>query len=456
MIMTNPTTSMNRSRHRGRLSTLALAGVGAVLLSACDLGVFDPGSIEYDDLFNPSAIDPLLIGAERNLGRAISGERNPHGGVFGFGAYVSDEIVHVGQWVGMREWSDAVDIDPSVAETSTRWAHAQNARVTAEEAGSIIRQILTDQGSNADASEKVATAYMWAGFSNRVLGDHFCSATIDGGPEQPVSAFYERAEQYFSNAINVAQAANDADLARAARAGRAQVRMMLGNWSGAASDAAEIPMEFVHEVRMDGATAAETNGLHDAFMRNAQASVWGTPFAAWGIDLSGVQQTEGDPRIQYASRNAAGNPVVSDGRRQFWEPRKYLTRDDNIPMAKGTEMRLIRAEAALVGGDITAALAHINAVRAHRELDPVTAGTTEEAWYVLQKERGIELWVEGRRLPDLRRWAQTPGYANFDVVRRGNPPQPPETDEVRNVLDNPLGELCMPMSLDERNSNPNL
>jgi len=448
---------MNRSQHRGRFSTLALASVGVVMLSACDLGVFDPGSIEYDDLFNPSAIDPLLIGAERNLGRAISGERNPHGGVFGFGAYASDEIVHSGQWIGMREWSDAANIDPAVAETSTRWAHAQNARVTAEEAGTIIRQILTDRGTNPEASSKVATANLWAGFSNRVLGDHFCSATIDGGTEQPVSAFYERAEQYFSSAITIAQAADSARLGLAARAGRAQVRMMLGNWAGAASDAAEIPMNFVHEVRMDGATATETNGLHDAFMRNAQASVWGTPFAQWGVDVSGVQQTEGDPRVSYASRNAAGNTVIGgDARRPNWEPRKYPTRDDNIPMVKGTEMRLIRAEAALIGNDITAALGHINAVRTFRNLAPVTATTMEQAWYVLQKERGIELWVEGRRLPDLRRWAQTPGYANFDVVRREAAPQPVSADEVRNVLDNPIGDLCMPMSQDERNSNPNL
>jgi starch-binding outer membrane protein, SusD/RagB family len=448
---------MTRYRHRGGLASLALAGLGAMMLSACDLGVFDPGSIEYDDLFNPAAIDPLLVGAERNLGRAISGERNPHGGVFGVGAYLSDEIVHSGQWIGMREWSDAVAIDPSVAETSTRWAQAQNARGAAEEAVNIIRTILTDTGGNPESSEKAASAYAWSGFSNRVLGDHFCSAVIDGGPEQPVSAFYERAEQHFTTVINIAGAAGNANLVRVGRAGRAQVRMMLGNWAGAASDAAEIPMDFVHEVRMDGGTATETNGLHDAFMRNAQASVWGTPFARWGTDVSGVQQTEGDPRVQYASRNAAGRQVIGgDARRPNWEPRKYLTRDDNIPLAKGTEMRLIRAEAALIGNDVTAALGHINAVRAFHELAPVTAATMQEAWHVLQKERGIELWVEGRRLPDLRRWAAVPGFANFEVVRREAAPQPVTADEVRNVLNNPMGELCMPMSLDERNSNPNL
>jgi starch-binding outer membrane protein, SusD/RagB family len=360
--MQTTTTPMPRQKKWRGIAPLAIAGMSAMMLTACDLGVFDPGTIEYEDLFDPAAIEPLLIGAERNFGRAISGERNPHGGVFGAGAYLTDEIVHSGQWIGMREWSDAVNIEPSVAETSTRWAHAQNARGSAEEAAEIIRTIITDRAGNPDASSELARALGWAGFSNRMLGDHFCTAVIDGGPEEPVSAFYQRAEGQFTNMIAIAGAAGVDSLVTAAYAGRAQVRMMLGNWAGAASDAERVPMGFVHSVRMSGATSAETNGLHDAFLRNAQASVWGTPFAQWGTDLSGVANTEGDPRVRFSSRNAAGNTVIGgDGRRPNWAPEKYPTRDDNIPIAKGTEMRLIRAEAALVGQSLGDAMGHINA-----------------------------------------------------------------------------------------------
>jgi starch-binding outer membrane protein, SusD/RagB family len=78
------------------------------------------------------------------------------------------------------------------------------------------------------------------------------------------------------------------------------------------------------------------------------------------------------------------------------------------------------------------------------------------AWNLLQRERGIELWVEGRRIADLRRWATTPGFADFNVVRLAAAPQPASADEYRNVLNNPMGELCLPMSQEERNSNPNL
>ena len=456
--MRRNTKTMPMDRIRSRLLPFVAAGAGALLLAGCDLGVFDPGTIEYDDLFEPQAIQPLVIGAERNLGRAISGGNSPHGGIFGAGAHLTDEIVHSGQWVGIRDWSNAVHVPDDVAETVTRWAHAQNARVTAEDAVGIIRNVLDAEGQDAGSSVPVATALTWAAFSGRVLGDNFCSATIDGGPEEPVSAFYQRAEGQFGEAISIASAAGESDLVTAAHAGRAQVRMMLGDWSGAVQDAGQVPTGFVHEVRMSDNSTVEYNGLSVAFLEHAQSSVWGTPFAQYGTDLSDAVETDGDPRVTFSSRTSDGEVEIGgDGRRENWRPEKYPSRSDNHPVAKGTEMRLIEAEAALVNSDLQGAMNGINAVRSHRGLDDVEATDEAEAWYLLQRERGIELWVEGRRLPDMRRWAVTPGYANFDVVRVEAPgDQPIETDEVRNVLDNPMGELCLPMSVDERNSNPNL
>src|SRR5690606_38561286 len=37
-------------------------------------------------------------------------------------------------------------------------------------------------------------------------------------------------------------------------------------------------------------------------------------------------------------------------------------------------------------------------------LEPWTANNLDDAWTFLMRERGIELWLEGRRLADMRRW----------------------------------------------------
>ena len=68
-------------------------------------------------------------------------------------------------------------------------------------------------------------------------------------------------------------------------------------------------------------------------------------------------------------------------------------------------MRLIEAETKLIAGDVAGALTSRNVRRTALALPAVTAANVTEAWAALKKERGIELWLEGRRLGDLRRWA---------------------------------------------------
>jgi hypothetical protein len=68
-------------------------------------------------------------------------------------------------------------------------------------------------------------------------------------------------------------------------------------------------------------------------------------------------------------------------------------------------MLLLRAEFALRSGDITTMTSLINTERGLYSLAAVTApATTAAAWTMLQSERGSVVWLEGRRLWDLRRW----------------------------------------------------
>ena len=108
-------------------------------------------------------------------------------------------------------------------------------------------------------------------------------------------------------------------------------------------------------------------------------------------------------------------------------------------------MRLVEAEAALRDGDMGAAVGKINEVRAFAGVDPVAPSSMDEAWALLKRERGIDLWLEGRRLGDLRRWEEsgTPGALD-----------PKEMMGEASYLQ--AQDLCFPVSKAERDQNPNI
>ncbi|MBK9410722.1 MAG: RagB/SusD family nutrient uptake outer membrane protein [Gemmatimonadetes bacterium] len=134
--------------------------------------------------------------------------------------------------------------------------------------------------------------------------------------------------------------------------------------------------------------------------------------------------------------------VGQDGRTTFFRQRKYATLAADIPIVKGTEMLLLRAEAALRNNDVAGAVTLINQVRAFHNTTsaplPALTGitTAAQAWPVLQKERGATLGLEGRRRWDRRRWNAETGPAKNSYI------------DTR--------DKCIPISLNETQSNPNL
>jgi starch-binding outer membrane protein, SusD/RagB family len=380
------------------LRTGALGAVlaGSLALWACDLGVTNPALIEEDDLLVPGAVPSIVNGARYTFNNAIT--QTGAGGVFSVSAALTDELTHVGSWVPPREISNGEPGNES-PENQSHWGQSSRARWQAEDAIDKVTPLVP----NPNANEWVALAMLYAGLSNRLLGDMFCEAVIDGGGLLPHTAFHQRGEGHFSDAIQVAGAANRTDYRNAAYGGRAQVRMMLGDWAGAAADAGQVPTSFVFVHPMSDNSGAEANGVFEwAALTSGQYSVWATPFAEWGLDVTGTLTTEGDPRASFRHRDQVGGGSPA---RPYYFIEKYTSRNDDIALVKGTEMRLIEAEALLRAGDVPGAVARINVVRQHHGLADASAANADAAWQLLMKERGLELWLEGRRLPDLRRWA---------------------------------------------------
>lgn len=362
-------------------------------LSGCALDAVNPGPIRAEALNTPSALSSLVNGTGRDLaesinwvaytGGAVAREIFPAGSTGAFGITV------------LHQNGKLVDNDGD-----NYWNFAQRARWTSEDAVTRIKSVL---GTASATSATLAQALVWAGYSNRHLGENFCQGLINGGAPGPHTVYFERAEASFTEAIAVATAANNANLVSAATAGRASVRLLRNNTAGAATDAAAVSSTFAYRMPY------YQNEL-DQYNRIFWASA-NQPYRAhtvWNTYIETYRRATRDPRVPFDSSLTilVGDAAVGAlGRVRWYFQTKYPTLASPINLATGWEMRLIEAEVKLVAGDVAGALTLINGRRTSLSLAPVTATNATEAWAALKRERGIELWLEGRRLGDLRRWA---------------------------------------------------
>ncbi len=391
-----PTTSL-----RLRLMS-GLAPIAALLLGACNLEVTNPGPVNATYLDDKAAFPALVNGAGRDLsealnwvsytGAAVSRELHPAGSTGSFGITPAQQ--------GGRLIDD---------ETGTHWQLAQRARWTSE---SAIGRIKTVLGSAATTNAQYLQALVWAGYANKLLGENFCDGVIDGGPKDSYTVYLTRAEANFTEAIAVATTQNNATLLNAAKGGRAAVRLLRKDLAGAASDASGLANTFAYKMPYNILDADQYNRIYWATANAPYRAhtVWNTFYETY------YTQTK-DPRVAWGSdpKNPVGDAAVGNlGKVPWYFELKYAAKDSPINLSTGWEMRLIEAEAKLSGGDVAGAMTLINGRRVTLNLAPWVAATATDAWTALKRERGIELWLEARRLGDFRRWAanNTPGTSD--------------------------------------------
>jgi hypothetical protein len=376
-----------------RVGTCAVSLALLAGLNACALDALNPGPIQASALDNVGALNSIVSGSGRDLSEALNWTAYT-------GAAVSREIFPGGSTgsfgISVLQQSGKLADD----DGDTYWNFAQRAR-TERLFGSGHR--IFGRPAGAANSTVHAQALIYAGFANRLLGENFCEGVINGGAPGPNTIYFERAEANFTEAIAVATAANNTPLLQAATAGRASVRLSRNNPTGAAADAAMVPSTFVYRMPY------YTNEL-DQYNRIYWASA-NQPYRAhtvWNTYIETYRKASKDPRVPFDSSPSQllGDAAVGSlGRVRWYFQTKYPAQTSPINLSSGWEMRLIEAEAKLIANDLPGALASINIRRTALALPAVTAATLAEGWTVLKRERGIELWLEGRRLGDLRRWA---------------------------------------------------
>lgn len=404
--------------------TVAVLVLSILVMIGCDFTVTNPGPTDDEALDNIGAHEALVNGMSYSFARAL-------GDLAYIGSEPSQELTGSGRVHPVK-----LPLNPGQLvdnEVNRQWALAHEARWTAENGVERLERVLEDE---FQSNRNAASALLYAGYSNRLLGENMCYAVIDNGAAEDHLVHFDRAEGYFTRAIEVAQNSGDANIVEAAYAGRAQVRTLSNNLTGAAEDAANVSDTFRWEASYTTSTSDQYNILYWTNDNNPYRA-----HSAWDTYYENYYEETGDPRVRWGFND--DNPVGEFENIPWYFQLKYPNRDSNIALSKGAEMRLIEAENELVQGNWEVAMDIINDLRSdiisdfdNNSIPSWSADSVEEAWTNLKRERGIVLWLEARRLGDLRRWINnsTPG-------------------EMEDMSGN---SVCFPISENEKRSNPNI
>lgn len=390
--------------------------VGSLMLGGCDVfDVKNPGVIQENDVTSPEGVEPLVVGMSADLSIALDE-------LVITGAQLSDEMEASGTFEPSRNArAGIIDAD----QVTTEWERIQQARFLAEDGIRRIRTVLGDDFG--ERKQLGARALFFAGIANRVLGENFARVVFDGGEAQPREAAFERAIPFFEEAIQRAQNGGATRIETAAKGGLAQIYMNLGDWEQATQYSEQIPTDFVYNAIYSRNSAREENEVWDETHDLAEISAFGALALEGPNDDILSPPFDEDPRAPFtfcAFEEASGNcpDNGSDGSTPHVRQEKYPTAGSGIPLVKGTDMRLIEAEAALVQGtpDLSTFTAKINEVRAQfgglNPIDPPSSvgsldypstpngARDDDAWSILDRERHLTLWLEARRINDLKRW----------------------------------------------------
>lgn len=407
----------------------AAALLAAVALTACDLEVLNPGSILDEDL-NTRDLMPILVSG-------VSAEFNDIGDFYAFDvARLTDDLAGTGSYFSTGQYRRGV-FDNENSEG--HWEQTHEAAWAAGGAWERLQTVLEGEASTFDGSARV---FLLMGLAHRILGENFCDVVYDKGPLQPREAAFDSAIVALNQAVSIGTSAGASNFVTAAHGGIAQANVGLGNWSAALQAAAQVPTNFVHSAIYH--LTANSNGVWNESWGRAEVGVWATP----------VQRIfDGDPRTPYTicgewndptdpqqgvtptgvcTGQGSGAHQGADGLTAHYRQDKYPEQGSDVPIVTGTEMRLIEAEAALLGGDLATFTAKINEVRTFHGADPIEQPTAvgalefpnaqDDAWSILDRERYLTLWIEGRRLFDLDRW-QHPFLQGGTLIGPGAEPR---------------------------------
>lgn len=367
--------------------------LGALLLSlplvACEglLEVEAPVQVLAEDLENPGNAGLLVAGVVADFECAFS-----HyilvGGLLG--NELRDSQQTAAQWDYDRR---TITPDGGWYATSTcedrmgAYTPLSTARWTADNALATL-----DGWTDAEVTNRaqlIATAAAYSGYAHVLMGEGFCTAAFDAGPELTRQQVFQRAEERFTRAIEAASQAGATNLLNMARVGRARARLNMGQGAAAVADAELVPAGFVFNANYNGASGRSSNNVH---VQNHRTRTVTIEASFLNLTWEGVP----DPRVTLVDTGANG----ADQQSRIYTASKYPADGTPIRLARGTEALLIRAEVA--GGQTAVDI--INQLHTAAGIPPFQSTDAAAIREQIILERSREFFLESHHLGDLIRY----------------------------------------------------
>lgn len=386
----------------------------AVALGACfqlGCGLLDT---DHSDIIDPSGQNTPEGAQAKYLGAITDftfakdgdGENDPVFGTDGLvllGGLMSDEFIFATTPPSQQEVDQrgATNLNPNIDAV---FRNLHRARRAAEEAADRLARFSLDSTDDPGIPEMLALS----GYTYIFLTENFCPAvtysnTKDGniipGPQIQRDSALRIAIGKFDSAITLSIAAGLPNIEALARVGKARALLNIDTSIVAMAITADtIVAPVASDFSYDSEHSNATSRLENAVLVYGRDGDWSVADNEGGTGLPFL--TALDPRVPYIDTGELG----LDGTTPLFSAIKYPSVESPIPVADGTEARLIQAEALLRAGQFGTMNSALNVLRATIGLPDLPVPATQaEAENQLFSERGFWLYATGHRLGDMRR-----------------------------------------------------
>lgn len=391
-----------------------VAAVALLGTAACDtdslLEVIDPDLVTPDAVQGEKGADLYWAGALGQFAQAYSSGTSTQ---VLYSGMLTDEFILSGTFPTRNE-VDRREMDNRNGTLDGVYRTLHQARVGLKNAAERLEEFVP-------GDSRIAEMWNLNGYTYVFFAENYCSGVPFGetpnegdviqGTQTSTADMLTTAISRFN--AGASAAAGSSDQARLAAVGLGRAYLNQGNYSQAASAVASVPTDWTYLIRSKaGATGGQRNTVYEM---NFSQRRWSLPDGEGGNGI--MWQSDADNRVPWEDSGTFG----FDEETPLIHQLKYISWEDDTPVASGVEARLIEAEAQYQSGDVAGMMATLNALRATEGLDPLTdPGSADARVDMLFEERARWLFATSHRLGDLRRLIRQYGRSQADVFPSGD------------------------------------